>query len=121
MMTSLGEAMAGNRFWFAAGPAFVGLMIHMVTGAAYGMVFAVVARRLHRNALVPVGMVFCLGTFFVSSFVGLRIAATITGAGYDNLGHGEDGRMVDLRARAPDVRARTWCPGPRQFSRHPQG
>ena len=81
MMTSIGEAMAGNRFWFAAGPAFVGLMIHMVTGAAYGMVFALVARRLHRNALVPAGMVFGLGTFFVSSFVGLRIAATITGAG----------------------------------------
>lgn len=81
MMTSIGEAMAGNKFWFAAGPAFVGLMIHMVTGAAYGMVFALVARRLHRNALVPVGMVFGLGTFFVSSFVGLRVAATITGAG----------------------------------------
>ena len=44
-------------------------------------VFALVARRLHRNALVPVGMVFGLGTFFVSSFVGLRVAATITGAG----------------------------------------
>ena len=81
MMTSVNEAVAGNRFWFAAGPAFVGLMIHMVTGAAYGMAFALVARRLHRNALVPAGMVFGLGTFFVSSFVGLRIAATITGAG----------------------------------------
>ena len=81
MMTSIGEAMAGNRFWFAAGPAFVGLMIHMVTGAAYGMVFALVARRLHRSALVPAGMGFGLATFFVSSFVGLRIAATITGSG----------------------------------------
>ena len=81
MMISVHEAMAGHRFWFAAGPAFVGLLIHMLTGAAYGIAFAVVARRLHRRALVPAGMVFGLGTFFVSSFVGLRIAATITGAG----------------------------------------
>ena len=50
MMISMNEAMAGNRFWFAAGPAFVGLMIHMVTGAGYGMVFALVARRLRRGA-----------------------------------------------------------------------
>jgi hypothetical protein len=81
MMTSMNEAMAGNRFWFVAGPAFVGLMIHMVTGAAYGMVFARVARRLHSSALVPFGILFGLATFLVSSFVGLRIAATITGAG----------------------------------------
>lgn len=81
MMISVSRAMAGNRFWFVAGPAFVGLMIHMVTGAAYGMVFALVTRPLRRGALVPVGMVFGMATFLVSSFVALPIAASITGAG----------------------------------------
>lgn len=53
MMTSMTQAMSGNRFWFAAGPAVVGAMIHMVTGAMYGMGFALLARRVSRAALLP--------------------------------------------------------------------
>ncbi|MEO8267347.1 MAG: hypothetical protein ABI706_17745 [Ilumatobacteraceae bacterium] len=40
MMRSAAEAMAGNKFWFSAGPAVLGLMIHMMTGAMFGIGFA---------------------------------------------------------------------------------
>jgi len=81
MMTSVSQAMAGNHFWFAAGPAVLGLMIHMVTGAAYGMVFVLIAQRVRRSLVIPAGMVYGLAVFVVSSFIGLPIAARLTGSG----------------------------------------
>lgn len=81
MMTSVAEAMAGNRFWFAAGPAVVGLMIHMITGAAYGMGFDLLARRIPRTSLLPVGVAYGVGVFVVSSFIALPLAAAVTGSG----------------------------------------
>ena len=81
MMRSVAEAMAGNRFWFSAGPAALGLLIHMMTGAMFGVGFALLARRLPRTALVPAGAVYGLAVFVVSAFVGLPVAAKITGSG----------------------------------------
>jgi hypothetical protein len=81
MMRSATEAMAGNRFWFSASPAALGLMIHMVTGAMFGIGFAVVARRLPRTALIPAGAVYGLAVFVASAFVGLPVAAKLTGTG----------------------------------------
>ncbi len=81
MMTSVNQAMAGHHFWFAAGPAVLGLMIHMVTGAAYGMVFVLITQRLRRSMVIPAGMAYGLAVFGVSSFIGLPIAAKLTGAG----------------------------------------
>ena len=49
------EAMAGNKFWFSAGPAVLGVLIHMMTGA--------------------------MAVFVVSAFVGLPVAAKITNSG----------------------------------------
>ena len=81
MMMSVSQAMAGHHFWFAAGPALLGLMIHMVTGAAYGVVFVLITQRLRRSLVIPAGMAYGLAVFVVSSFIGLPIAAKLTDAG----------------------------------------
>ena len=81
MMRSAMEAMADNKFWFSAGPAVLGLLIHMMTGAMFGIGFAFLARRLPRTLLVPAGAMDGLAVFVVSSFVGLPVAAKITGSG----------------------------------------
>lgn len=81
MMRSGMEAMAGNEFWFSAGSAVLGLLIHMMTGAMFGIGFAFLARRLPRTALVPAGAMYGLAVFVVSAFVGLPVAAKITNSG----------------------------------------
>ncbi len=81
MMRSASEAMAGSKFWFSASPAVLGLLIHMVTGAMFGVGFAFIARRLPRAALVPSGVAYGLAVFVVSAFVGLPVAAKITRSG----------------------------------------
>lgn len=81
MMRSAMEAMAGNKFWFSAGPAALGLLIHMMTGAMFGIGFAFLARRLPRTLIVPAGAIYGLAVFVVSAFVGLPVAAKITGSG----------------------------------------
>ena len=81
MMRSGMEAMAGNEFWFSAGPAALGLLIHMMTGAMFGIGFALLARRLSRTLLVPAGALYGLAVFVVSAFVSLPVAAKITGSG----------------------------------------
>lgn len=60
MMTSVADTIAGNKFWFATGPAVVRLLIHMVTGAMYGIAFALIAPRIPRSFLVPAGAAFGL-------------------------------------------------------------
>jgi hypothetical protein len=81
MMISVRQAMAGHAFWFTFGPAVVGMVIHMTTGAMFGIGFALIARRTPRRAVVPVGALYGLGVFAFSSVVGLPVAAAITGAG----------------------------------------
>jgi hypothetical protein len=53
----------------------------MMTGAMFGIGFAFLARRLTRAALVPAGAVYGLAVFVMSAFIGLPVAAKITGAG----------------------------------------
>lgn len=81
MMTSVQQAMAGNRFWFTPGAALAGLVIHMVTGAAYGMMFAAIARLLPRRAILGAGAIYGLAVFAVSAFIDLPAAASVTGSG----------------------------------------
>lgn len=40
MMTSMQQAMSGSAFYFVAGPALVGALVHMMVGAMYGVIFA---------------------------------------------------------------------------------
>ena len=81
MMRSAAEAMTGNKLLFSAGPAGLGLLIHMMTGAMFGIAFALLARRLPRAALVPAAAMYGLAVFVVTAFIALPIAAKVTGSG----------------------------------------
>ncbi len=84
MMTSMEKAMAGEtNFYFAFGPAALGMMVHFMTGAIYGIVFALIARalRLSGGAAIAAGAAFGVGVLLFSSFVGLPVAAAVFGGG----------------------------------------
>jgi hypothetical protein len=81
LMASMQQAMAGNRFWFAPGAALVGLAIHMMTGAAFGMMFAAIARVLPRRWWLAAGAIFGLAVFAGAAYIDLPAAASITGSG----------------------------------------
>ena len=53
----------------------------MMTGAAFGMMFAAIARVLPRRSWVPAGAIFGLAVFAGSAFVDLPAVASITGSG----------------------------------------
>lgn len=72
MMQSMTAAGSGAAFTFMAGPALVGLMIHMMVGAAFGALFGLVLTRLgdlQVAARVGLGMAFGVAVFAVSAFV----------------------------------------------------
>lgn len=83
MMTSMQQAMSGSSFYFAFGPAVVGAIIHMMTGAIYGIGFALLARaaRLSGLSLTVTGMVYGTAIFAFSAWIGLPLAATLLGSG----------------------------------------
>lgn len=83
MMTSADEAMAGNAFYFAAGPALLGFGLHLAVGAVFGTIFAVgvAAFGIRGPALVPVGIVYGGLVLAFMSFIGLPVAASIFGGG----------------------------------------
>jgi uncharacterized membrane protein YagU involved in acid resistance len=81
MMTSMQQAMAGHSYWFTPGAAILGLVIHMMTGAAYGVVFVLATQKVRRRSLVAIGAVYGLLVFAVSSFIGLPIAGALFDAG----------------------------------------
>lgn len=72
MMTSMMAASTGSAFTFVAGPALVGLMIHMMVGAAFGAIFGLALTRLPAlgvGARIGAGMVFGIFAFAASAFV----------------------------------------------------
>lgn len=84
MMKSMtADQMNGDAFTFLFGPAILGAMIHMMTGAMYGAVFGLFASRLRLGvaALAGVGMVYGFGVFAMSAFIGLPLAAAIFDSG----------------------------------------
>jgi hypothetical protein len=84
MMTSMQQAMEGqSNFHVTFGPAALGMTIHLATGAAYGIVFALLARaaRLAGLGAIVVGAAYGVAVLFFSSFVGLPIAAALFGGG----------------------------------------
>lgn len=84
MMTSMESAMSGQtNFHFALGPAVVGMMVHLMTGAMYGVVFGLIARALSLSAgaLVAAGAIYGVAVLLFSSFVGLPIAAAMFDGG----------------------------------------
>jgi hypothetical protein len=83
MMASMEAGMGGDAFHVELGPAAVGAVIHMMTGAAYGAVFAVIVHRLAlgRALLVAAGVVWGAVVFALSTWIGLPIAAAVFDAG----------------------------------------
>jgi hypothetical protein len=83
MKTSMDRAMHGSDFYFAAGPALLGAIVHMMWGAMLGAIFGVLAWWLRlRGAAAPVaGVVYGLAVMIVDSLIVLPIAASVFGGG----------------------------------------
>jgi hypothetical protein len=83
MMASMENAGQDHLFYFEFGPALVGMMVHLIVGAAYGAIFALIARplRLRGSGAVVGGAVYGILAMAASSLVGLPIAASLFGGG----------------------------------------
>ena len=83
METSMKHAMGGDLYYFSAGPAALGLAIHMMTAVAFGVIFALVVTQLGlRGPVVPlVGVIYGLGVFALMGFAVLPLVADLFGAG----------------------------------------
>ncbi len=84
MMESMRAAMEkGDGFVITGGVAMLGLVIHMMTGAMYGAILGLAVARLHFRVavLAGIGLVYGALVFAFSAFVGLPLAAAVTGAG----------------------------------------
>ena len=84
MMTSMQMAMEGHAdFHFAAGPAIVGIVVHLTVGAVYGIIFALMARALKLGpaTVLVAGAVYGILVLLFSSFAGLPFAAAVFGGG----------------------------------------
>lgn len=83
MMTSMMRAGEGSNFYFSFGPAVLGAIIHMMVGAMYGAIFAVLAgaARLHGLTLIASGIVWGAIVFALSTWISLPLAATLFGGG----------------------------------------
>lgn len=84
MMTSMDAAARGDAFTFDAGPALLGLTIHMIVGAFWGAVFFALARAVGLRggaALVVAGVVFGLAVMLFMSWVTLPLTAALIGGG----------------------------------------
>lgn len=82
MMESMMAAMEkGDGFAITGGVAVLGLVIHMMTGALYGVILglAVAKPRVGVAALAGIGLVYGALVFAVSAFLGLPLAAAIFG------------------------------------------
>jgi hypothetical protein len=75
---SMMTAMHGGVFYFALGPALLGLVVHMLWSALWGIVFGLIAYGLHLRGAAAVigGMVYGVLIMLVMSF----IVAPIVGA-----------------------------------------
>lgn len=106
MGTSMGHAMGGSSFYFSAGPAALGAVIHMMTGLMYGAVFAVLvsAARLRGAVVVCAGALWGVVVFAVSTWVGLPVAANIFNSG-DQITHMATMVGYDVPARTCPVRS----------------
>lgn len=83
METSMQQAMNGDLFYFSAGPAILGLAVHMMVALVFGLVFASIVRgfRVHGVMALVAGIVFGLVVFAVMSLVVLPAVADLFGGG----------------------------------------
>jgi uncharacterized membrane protein YagU involved in acid resistance len=83
MMKSMGAAMHSSNYYFAAGPAIVGAIVHMMTGAIAGIVFVLIARStsIKGFSAVITGAIFGLLVMVVNGLVVLPIVSHLFGGG----------------------------------------
>lgn len=83
MMASAKDAAQGHLFDFSLGPALLGLVVHMMVGTVYGIVFALVARvlSLRGGVVVVAGALFGLVAMAISSAALLPVTASLLGGG----------------------------------------
>ncbi|HEY2966017.1 MAG TPA: hypothetical protein VGJ99_07015 [Actinomycetota bacterium] len=83
MMRSMEAAANGDAFTFSAGPAAVGVALHLLTGAFWGAIFGLIvsAGRLNGWAGLLAGIVYGLAVMLVMSFVALPVIAEVFGGG----------------------------------------
>jgi len=80
MMESRMAASAGTAFTLEAGPALVGLMIHMMVGASFGAIFGLILTRLPdlgAGARIGAGMAFGVVAFAASAFALLPMMSVV--------------------------------------------
>lgn len=71
----------GRDFYFDGGPAMLGLAIHMMTGAAWGALFGLIATRLTRPATVVAGVMYGAAVLVIMSVAVLPVVADLFDAG----------------------------------------
>jgi len=73
----------GDLFFLTLGPALAGMVIHMMTGAAFGALFALLMAKvdLSPSTAVAAGLGYGLVGMLVTSFLALPLAASIFGGG----------------------------------------
>jgi hypothetical protein len=83
MMRSMQAAGGGDTFTFSAGPAIVGLALHLLTGAFWGAIFGLIVStgRLHGFGGLIAGVVYGLVVMIVMALIGLPIVAAVFGGG----------------------------------------
>jgi len=80
---SLQKAQGGDRFFFSQEAFVFGMAAHVMVGAFFGALFAVLAIRLHlrdRQAIVA-GLIYGLAVLVIMSALALPAAANMSGAG----------------------------------------
>ena len=83
MMRSMEAAAGGDAFTFSAGPAAVGVGLHLLTGAFWGAIFGLLVStgRLSGWIGLLAGIVYGLAVMVVMSFVVLPVIAEVFGGG----------------------------------------
>ena len=83
MMSSMEAGMAGDTFAISAGPALLGLGLHLATGAFWGAVFGVIVATGWLRGLsgLVVGIVYGLAVMVLMAFVALPVIASVFGGG----------------------------------------
>src|SRR5579859_200841 len=100
---SMMTAMHGGTFYFALGPALLGLVVHMMWSALWGIVFGLIAAGMHLRGVAAVigGMVYGVLVMLLMSFVVLPIVGapnllTLLGGTTFIIGHLLFGMVVGL-------------------------
>jgi hypothetical protein len=83
MMRSMEAGMAGSTFTISAGPALLGLGLHLATGAFWGAIFGLIVStgRLRGVGGLIAGVVYGLAVMVVMAFAALPVIASIFGGG----------------------------------------